>query len=142
MKQIPKTESVQPGKSLTIQCSLFSKNTTENTNECPDQCSVYWFRAGSQDSHPGVIYTEKTRCDEGEERSCVYSLSKTIQDPSDTGIYFCAVISCGQILFGEGTKVEIGMFLNPLSSSNIKCILTFKASQIDWIDIFLRFNLI
>ncbi|XP_062282214.1 novel immune-type receptor 13, partial [Scomber scombrus] len=112
VKQIPKSESVQSGKSMTLQCSLLSKKK-ENRAQCPDQRNVYWFKAGSADSHPGVIYTEKTSCDEQEERSCVYSLSKTIQNSSDTGTYYCAVISCGQILFGEGTKVEIGQKLCP-----------------------------
>ncbi|CAK6964725.1 uncharacterized protein LOC128362797 [Scomber scombrus] len=113
VKQIPKMESVQSGKSMTLQCSLLSKKK-ENRAQCPDQRNVYWFKAGSADSHPGVIYTDKTSCDEQEERSCVYSLSKTIQDSSDTGTYYCAVISCGQILFGEGTKVEIGKEWDPL----------------------------
>ncbi|XP_053179625.1 uncharacterized protein LOC128362797 [Scomber japonicus] len=106
VKQTPETESVPPGKPMTLQCSLLF-NKEENRAQCPNQRNVYWFKAESQDSHLGVIYTEKTRCDEQEERSCVYSLSKTLLDSSDTGTYYCAVITCGQILFGEGTKVEI-----------------------------------
>ncbi|XP_053179626.1 uncharacterized protein LOC128362799 [Scomber japonicus] len=107
VKQSPETASVQLGDALTCQCSLLSKNKAENTDQCPGEHSVYWFRAGSGGFHPGVIYTHGNRSDEGEERSCVYSLSKTIHDPSDTGTYYCAVVTCGQILFGEGTKVEI-----------------------------------
>ncbi|XP_067454422.1 uncharacterized protein [Thunnus thynnus] len=104
VKQSPETASVQLGDALTLQCSLLSKNITENTDECPGVRSVYWFRAGSGGFHPGIIYTH--RSDERVERSCVYSLSKTIQDSSDTGTYFCAVVTCGEILFGEGTKVD------------------------------------
>ncbi|XP_062282225.1 uncharacterized protein LOC133986425 [Scomber scombrus] len=107
VKQSPETASVQPGDALTFQCSLLSKNTTKNTDQCPDECSVYWFRTGSGRFHPGAVYTHGNRSDEREGRSCVYSLSKTIQDSCDTGTYYCAVITCGQILFGEGTKVEI-----------------------------------
>ncbi|XP_037635280.1 uncharacterized protein LOC119493862 [Sebastes umbrosus] len=102
VKQIPDTESVQPGDSVTLQCSLISKNK-ENTDQCPGKQNVYWFRSGSGESHPGIIYAHS---DEEEERSCDYSLSKTIQSSSDTGTYYCAVITCGEILFGEGTKVE------------------------------------
>uniref|UniRef100_A0A8D0AHV3 Ig-like domain-containing protein n=1 Tax=Sander lucioperca TaxID=283035 RepID=A0A8D0AHV3_SANLU len=102
VKQSPETESVQPGDSVTLQCSLLSK-TKGNTDQCPGEHSVYWFRSGSGESHPGIIYTHS---DKEEERSCVYSLSKTIQNSSDTGTYYCAVVMCGEILFGKGTKVE------------------------------------
>ena len=111
MKQSPETPSVQLGDALTFQCSLLSKNKAENTDQCPSEHNVYWFRAGSRGFHPGVVYIHGNRSDEQEERSCVYSLSKTIQDSSDTGTYYCAVVTCGQILFGEGTKVEISMSL-------------------------------
>ncbi|XP_053179652.1 uncharacterized protein LOC128362828, partial [Scomber japonicus] len=106
VKQSPETASVQLGDAMTSQCSLLSKNTTKNTDQCPGERSVYWFRVGSGGFHPGVGYTHGNRSDEGGERSCVYSLSKTIQDSSDTGTYYCAVVTCGQILFGEGTKVD------------------------------------
>ncbi|KAF1384993.1 hypothetical protein PFLUV_G00125990 [Perca fluviatilis] len=109
VKQSPETESVQPGDSVTLQCSLLSK-TKGNIDQCPGEHSVYWFRSGSGESHPGIIYTHS---DEEEERSCVYSLSKTIQNSSDTGTYYCAVVTCGEILFGEGTKVETRQELCP-----------------------------
>uniref|UniRef100_A0A8D0AF68 Ig-like domain-containing protein n=1 Tax=Sander lucioperca TaxID=283035 RepID=A0A8D0AF68_SANLU len=110
VKQSPETESVKPGDSVTLQCSLLSK-TKGNTDQCPGEHSVYWFRSGSGESHPGIIYTHS---DEEEERSCVYSLSKTIQNSSDTGTYYCAVVTCGEILFGEGTKVETRSQLEPV----------------------------
>ncbi|XP_037636170.1 uncharacterized protein LOC119494394 isoform X1 [Sebastes umbrosus] len=102
VKQSPETESVKPGDSVTLQCSLLSKNK-ENADQCPDEHSVYWFRSGSREYHPGIIYAHS---DEEEEKRCVYSLSKTIQSSSDNGTYYCAVVTCGEILFGEGTKVE------------------------------------
>uniref|UniRef100_A0A4W6FAS1 Ig-like domain-containing protein n=1 Tax=Lates calcarifer TaxID=8187 RepID=A0A4W6FAS1_LATCA len=105
VKQSPETASVQLGDPMTLQCSLLSKNK-ETRVQCPGEHSVHWFRAGSGGSHPGIIYTQRNRSDEEEERSCVYSLSKTIQDSSDSGTYYCAVVTCGEILFGEGTKVE------------------------------------
>ncbi|XP_078101737.1 uncharacterized protein LOC144514664 [Sander vitreus] len=110
VKQSLETESVQPGDSMTLQCSLLSK-TKGNTDQCPGEHSVYWFRSGSGESHPGIIYTHS---DEEEEKSCVYSLSKTIQNSSDTGTYYCAVVTCGEILFGEGNKVETRSELDPV----------------------------
>uniref|UniRef100_A0A3B4TD42 Uncharacterized LOC111232578 n=1 Tax=Seriola dumerili TaxID=41447 RepID=A0A3B4TD42_SERDU len=97
--------SVQLGASMTLQCSLLYTNK-ESRAQCPGEHSVHWFRAGSGGFHPGIIYTHSNRSDEQEERSCVYSLSKTIQNSSDAGTYYCAVVTCGEILFGEGTKVE------------------------------------
>ncbi|XP_076595890.1 signal-regulatory protein beta-2-like [Chaetodon auriga] len=111
VKQSPETESVKPGGSMTLQCSLLSRNK-DNTVQCPGEHSVYWFRAGSGGSHPSIIYTNSS--DEEEERSCVYSLSQTVRDSSDTGTYYCAVVTCGQILFGEGTQVETREELCPL----------------------------
>uniref|UniRef100_A0A7N8XKC1 Uncharacterized LOC113144073 n=1 Tax=Mastacembelus armatus TaxID=205130 RepID=A0A7N8XKC1_9TELE len=105
VKQTPETESVQLGDSVTLQCSLVSKNK-ENSVQCPGEHNVHWFRPGSGRFGPGVIYTHRNRSNEQEERSCVYSWSKTIQDSSDAGTYYCAVVTCGQILFGEGTKVD------------------------------------
>lgn len=32
-------------------------------------------------------------------------------ETSDSGTYYCTVVTCGQILFGEGAKVETSMFV-------------------------------
>ncbi|XP_055368470.1 uncharacterized protein LOC129604742 isoform X2 [Betta splendens] len=104
VKQHPKTESVVPGNSVNLQCSLHSK-TEENKVQCPDEHSVYWFRAGAGESSRSLIYTQKHRTEE-RETSCGYSLSRTIQNSSDAGTYYCAVVTCGRILFGDGTNVE------------------------------------
>nr|XP_033489731.1 uncharacterized protein LOC117261438 [Epinephelus lanceolatus] len=102
VKQNPEAEWVEQGERVTLECSLVSTNK-ETSDECPGEHSVYWFRSRSGESNPSIIYTQS---DEQEERSCFYSLSKTIQTSSDTGTYYCAVVTCGEILFGEGTKVE------------------------------------
>uniref|UniRef100_A0A8C3A8W0 Ig-like domain-containing protein n=1 Tax=Cyclopterus lumpus TaxID=8103 RepID=A0A8C3A8W0_CYCLU len=46
-------------------------------------------------------------------RSCDFSLSKTIHNSSDTGTYYCAVATCGEILFGEGTQVDTSTLVIP-----------------------------
>uniref|UniRef100_A0A3Q1IIV5 Ig-like domain-containing protein n=1 Tax=Anabas testudineus TaxID=64144 RepID=A0A3Q1IIV5_ANATE len=104
VKRCPQTDSVQPGDIVNLQCSLLF-NDKENKVQFGEH-NVYWFRPGSGGSHPSLIYTHRNRSNEEEERSCVYSLSKTIQNSSNTGTYYCAVVTCGEIFFGEGTNVK------------------------------------
>ncbi|XP_047441562.1 uncharacterized protein LOC125008388 [Mugil cephalus] len=104
VKQSPNKESVQIGGSVTLQCSLVSRNQVK-VPQCPDNHSVYWFRAGAE-SYPSIIYTQGNSSHDQGQRKCVYRLSKTISDASDAGTYYCAVVTCGEILLGEGTKVE------------------------------------
>uniref|UniRef100_A0A3Q3EYK5 Uncharacterized LOC109976572 n=1 Tax=Labrus bergylta TaxID=56723 RepID=A0A3Q3EYK5_9LABR len=110
VKQRPEAQSVQAGGSVKLQCSLLSKSK-ENREQCPGEHSVYWFRAAAGEAHPAVIYTQSHRSEEEEKRSCVYNLSKTIHNSSDAGTYYCAVLTCGQILFGEGTTVKTSTFI-------------------------------
>ncbi|XP_038153572.1 uncharacterized protein LOC119791501 [Cyprinodon tularosa] len=100
-------KSISLGTEVTLQCSLFSERTEkESLDQCTDEHNVFWFRAQSE-SNPGFIYVDKKRCGKQAERSCEYRLSKTVKNPLDTGTYYCAVVTCGEILIGEGTKVEI-----------------------------------
>uniref|UniRef100_A0A4W5JM96 Ig-like domain-containing protein n=1 Tax=Hucho hucho TaxID=62062 RepID=A0A4W5JM96_9TELE len=104
----PVSESVQPGDSVTLNCTI-------HTETCAGEDSVYWFRHGSGESHPGIIYTHGDRNDQCEKspeagsptQSCVYNLPKRNLSLSDAGTYYCAVASCGEILFGNGTKLDI-----------------------------------
>ncbi|KAM9407997.1 uncharacterized protein ACWYII_027761 [Salvelinus alpinus] len=106
--QQPVSESVQPGDSVTLNCTI-------HTETCAGEHSVYWFRHGSGESHSGIIYTHRDRSDQCEKspeagtptQSCVYNLPKRNLTPSDAGTYYCAVASCGEILFGNGTKLDI-----------------------------------
>ncbi|KAM7000525.1 uncharacterized protein LKV04_005380 [Tautogolabrus adspersus] len=103
-------DPVHPGDPMSLQCSVLSES---KNNKCPGKHRVFWFRAGSDTTHPSVIYTHGNRpggCEESPEahspQKCVYSFSKTVSS-SDTGTYFCAVAACGEILFGNGTKIDI-----------------------------------
>ncbi|XP_029021906.2 uncharacterized protein LOC114865050 isoform X2 [Betta splendens] len=100
------SDPVRPGDSVTLQCSVLSASDNKT---CPGGPSVYWFRAGSDQSPPGIISTDGNNdCEQRSDsvKSCVYRFSKTISS-SDAGTYRCAVATCGQMLFGTGTTLKI-----------------------------------
>uniref|UniRef100_A0A671XVE0 Ig-like domain-containing protein n=1 Tax=Sparus aurata TaxID=8175 RepID=A0A671XVE0_SPAAU len=98
------SEIIQPGGSVTLNCTV-------HTGTCDGEHSVYWFKH-SQESHPGLIYTHGGRNDQCERKdntqthTCVYNLPMKSLNLSHTGTYYCAVASCGHILFGNGTKLD------------------------------------
>ncbi|XP_076005113.1 uncharacterized protein LOC142999431 [Genypterus blacodes] len=109
VKQEAETKSVQLGDPVSLQCSLLSRNQ-KNRTPCPDKRRVSWFRSGK--SHPGLVYTHwnsSADCVESHssQRSCVYTLPKHMRSSSDAGTYYCAVATCGEILFGDGTRVDM-----------------------------------
>ncbi|XP_026036621.1 uncharacterized protein LOC113029817 [Astatotilapia calliptera] len=98
---------LRSGNSMTLQCSVYS----DSDKMCPRDYNVFWFRAGSDPLHPSIIYTDGNRHSESErisdsEERCVYRFSKNVSS-SDAGTYYCAVATCGEILFGNGTKLDI-----------------------------------
>uniref|UniRef100_A0A3B5RDC7 Ig-like domain-containing protein n=1 Tax=Xiphophorus maculatus TaxID=8083 RepID=A0A3B5RDC7_XIPMA len=102
-----------PTGSETLQCSVLSDS--ENTT-CSGEPSVFWFRARSEKYFPNMIYTEGKKAENCEKRpdsskKCFYNFSKNISS-SDTGIYYCAVATCGQILFGNEINQRKGMTLH------------------------------
>uniref|UniRef100_A0A4W6FAQ3 Ig-like domain-containing protein n=1 Tax=Lates calcarifer TaxID=8187 RepID=A0A4W6FAQ3_LATCA len=104
------SDPVRPGDSVTLQCSVLSDSEKKT---CLEDHHVYWFRARSDKSHPSLIYAHRNHsdtCEEGPEvhspQKCVYSFSKNVSS-SDAGTYYCAVATCGEIIFGNGTKLDI-----------------------------------
>ncbi|CAI5672397.1 unnamed protein product [Oreochromis niloticus] len=98
------SETIQPGGSVTLNCTV-------QTGTCDEEHSVYWFR-DSEESFPRIIYTHGGRNDQCEGKpntqthTCVYNLPMKSLNMSHAGTYYCAVASCGHILFGNGTKLE------------------------------------
>ncbi|KAK7176865.1 hypothetical protein R3I93_000953 [Phoxinus phoxinus] len=106
--QRPETDPDPPEESsASLQCAVV-------TQSCAGQHNVYWFRHESGESPPGIIYTQERRNAQCERTSdgnstthtCVYNLPKNISH-YNAGIYYCAVATCGEILFGEGRKVDL-----------------------------------
>ncbi|XP_078020617.1 uncharacterized protein LOC117246278 isoform X2 [Epinephelus lanceolatus] len=99
------SETIRPGGSVTLNCTV-------HTGSCDDgEHSVYWFKS-SEESHPGLIYSHGGRNDQCERKpdtqthTCVYNLPMKSLNLSHAGTYYCAVASCGHILFGDGTKLD------------------------------------
>uniref|UniRef100_A0A3Q3G2X4 Ig-like domain-containing protein n=1 Tax=Labrus bergylta TaxID=56723 RepID=A0A3Q3G2X4_9LABR len=95
------TKTVGVGDNVTLTCPR---------DESLSSTQLFWLRLVSGDF---VIYTHGNRsggCEESPEthspQKCVYSFSKTVKS-SDASTYFCAVAACGEILFGNGTKIDI-----------------------------------
>ncbi|KAF1380431.1 hypothetical protein PFLUV_G00163670 [Perca fluviatilis] len=99
------SESIQPGGSVTLNCTV-------DTGTCDGEHSVYWFK-NSEESQPALIYTHGGRTDQCERKpntqphTCIYKLPMKSLNLPHAGTYYCAVASCGHILFGNGTKLEL-----------------------------------
>uniref|UniRef100_A0A4W4E3Z4 Ig-like domain-containing protein n=1 Tax=Electrophorus electricus TaxID=8005 RepID=A0A4W4E3Z4_ELEEL len=110
--QQPVLEPVHPGNFVTLQCTVLTENYS-----CSGEHSVYWFRHGSNKSRPEIIYTHGNRSDQCKTDSdagsptwtCVYDLPRSYTRHSGGGTYYCAVAACGEILFGNGTKVDVSI---------------------------------
>ncbi|KAF5893931.1 putative immune-type receptor 16 precursor, partial [Clarias magur] len=98
------SDSVPAGASVTLQCSVLSESRAA-------ELQVLWFRAAPPQSHPQIIYTHHNsghQCESGSPtHTCVYNFSKNILSHNDTGTYYCAVVLCGRIIFGNGTRVQL-----------------------------------
>uniref|UniRef100_A0AAZ3PWR2 Ig-like domain-containing protein n=1 Tax=Oncorhynchus tshawytscha TaxID=74940 RepID=A0AAZ3PWR2_ONCTS len=128
VEQQPVSDPVHTEDYVTLQCTVLSET-------CTGEHSVYWFRAGSGESNPGVIYTPGNRSDDCEKspetpsptQTCVYSLSKNNLSLSDAGTYYCAVATCGEILFGNGTNLNIGRLMDHvvigLGVTSVFCVI-------------------
>uniref|UniRef100_W5MYW6 Ig-like domain-containing protein n=1 Tax=Lepisosteus oculatus TaxID=7918 RepID=W5MYW6_LEPOC len=138
--QQPPFVSVQTGDDVTLQCIIHTEN-------CAGEHNVYWFRHGSGESLLGIIYThgnQSAQCERSSvagfsTQSCVYNLPKRNFSLSDAGTYYCAVATCGEILFGNGTLLEITdsntllRILTPLKVIvSVHIFLSFKKKIKSW----------
>nr|XP_033488861.1 uncharacterized protein LOC117260866 [Epinephelus lanceolatus] len=124
------SDPVRPGDSVTLQCSVLSDSEKKT---CPEEHRVYWFRAASDESHPSLIYSHGNSdgCEKSPEahspQKCIYSFSKDVSS-SDAVTYYCAVATCGEILFGNGAKVDIQeLNMWDLQKANTLLFLLFAA---------------
>ncbi|MEQ2217788.1 hypothetical protein XENOCAPTIV_022674, partial [Xenoophorus captivus] len=103
--QQSETETIPAGGSVTLNCTV-------QTGSCDEKHRVYWFRH-SEEYYPGLLYTHGGRNDQCERKpgektsTCVYNLPLKTLNVSHAGTYYCAVASCGHILFGNGMNVDV-----------------------------------
>uniref|UniRef100_A0A3Q3APA0 Ig-like domain-containing protein n=1 Tax=Kryptolebias marmoratus TaxID=37003 RepID=A0A3Q3APA0_KRYMA len=99
------SETVHSGGSVILNCTV-------QTGTCDGEQSVYWF-TNSEESHPGLIYTHGSNTLQCERKpskqtcSCNYTMSIKNLNQSHAWTYYCAVVSCGHILFGKETKLDL-----------------------------------
>uniref|UniRef100_A0A3B3TVL9 Ig-like domain-containing protein n=1 Tax=Poecilia latipinna TaxID=48699 RepID=A0A3B3TVL9_9TELE len=137
--QNPVSDPARPADSDTLQCSVISESEDK---ACSGELSVFWFRTGSKQSYPSIMYTNDKglhNCENtltsNAQKKCSYSFSKNLNSSdtfqkkcsynftkvvksSEGAIYYCAVAACGQILFGNGTNLV-------KSDQGIVCIVPF-----------------
>uniref|UniRef100_A0A096MD36 Ig-like domain-containing protein n=1 Tax=Poecilia formosa TaxID=48698 RepID=A0A096MD36_POEFO len=113
--QLAVSNPVRPGDTADFQCSVLFDS---EKMACSEDFSMFWFQAKSNNTYPNMIYTEGNKHHECEkksdsEKSCMFNFSKVVNS-SDSGIFYCAVSSCGKILFGNGTRLEIGRIFSSI----------------------------
>ncbi|KAI3376602.1 hypothetical protein L3Q82_017032 [Scortum barcoo] len=102
IEQRPVSKTIQPGGSVTLNCTVHS-------GTCDGEHSVYWFRHGVRQ---GILHMHGDQSKNiitpgSPSQSCVYHLQMMNLSSSDAGTYYCAVASCGEIQFGNGSKLLI-----------------------------------
>ncbi|XP_078132016.1 immunoglobulin kappa light chain-like isoform X2 [Sander vitreus] len=98
----PALEPLRLGDSVNLSCTV-------NAGACAGNQSLYWFRHGVAQS--AVMYHSAGQCkqlsNEESNMSCTLNLALKSVSFTDTGMYYCVLASCGDIVFGSGTRVEI-----------------------------------
>ncbi|XP_008285414.1 uncharacterized protein LOC103361176 isoform X2 [Stegastes partitus] len=99
----PELQLLRVGDSVNLSCTAYTKPCAGNQN-------FYWFRHHA--SQPAIMYPSKGQCtslsnEKPPRKSCTLTLAINSVNVSDAGIYYCALASCGEIVVGNGTRVEI-----------------------------------
>ncbi|XP_043101889.1 uncharacterized protein LOC122349789 [Puntigrus tetrazona] len=107
--QQPALGVMKPGSNVTLQCTVETKMCEKGVQ------LVYWYRRSLDTIHPGMVYIHgdmKNECGKNsvasfDTQSCLYNLPRTNVGLSDAGLYYCAVVTCDEVLFGNGTTLVI-----------------------------------
>lgn len=95
----PAWEAHRLGDSVNLRCTVYA-------DKCAGEKSLYWFRHGV--AQPAIMYRSVGQCvNESHLKNCTLNLTIKSMNASDAGTYYCALTSCGEIVFGNGTRLEI-----------------------------------
>ncbi|XP_051285199.1 Ig heavy chain Mem5-like isoform X3 [Dicentrarchus labrax] len=95
----PALETLQWGDSVNLSCTVYAE-------KCAGEQNLYWFRHGV--AQPAIMYHNAGQCmKDSHMENCTLNLAIKSVSSSDAGMYYCALASCGEIVFGQGTKVKI-----------------------------------
>ncbi|XP_041918420.1 uncharacterized protein LOC121682369 [Alosa sapidissima] len=105
------SDPVYPGHSVTLRCTVLTETRTNDLK-------IFWISTASGgDLHPGSIYVHKnssSQCEITSEKSCTNELLKSHVGLDDVGMHYCAVSTCGRIVLGNGTMLQIESSLHHL----------------------------
>uniref|UniRef100_A0A3Q2UQ04 Ig-like domain-containing protein n=1 Tax=Fundulus heteroclitus TaxID=8078 RepID=A0A3Q2UQ04_FUNHE len=109
VQSLTTSDSLRAEEYVTLQCSVLS-----NFDRTCSEDGIFWFMSNNSDTD--IIFVDGNKTDRCQKKTdyqtrCVYNFSKNISS-SDAGTYYCAVAACGQILFGNGTKLEAERRMN------------------------------
>uniref|UniRef100_A0A3B3TIB5 Ig-like domain-containing protein n=1 Tax=Poecilia latipinna TaxID=48699 RepID=A0A3B3TIB5_9TELE len=123
----PKLKLLHLGESVNLSCRIYAE-------PCAAEPDLYWFRdAGLK---PGLLYPSDSHCTSGfngtfRGKYCTSNLMLDLMRSSDAGTYHCALASCGVVVFGGGTKVEIiGMWPSQIPLLLVYCLSAALALSI------------
>lgn len=95
----PSSETLWLGDSLNLSCSVYAE-------KCAGEHNLYWFRHGA--AQPAIMHQNERHCMTASRgRNCTSYFSIKSVKVSDAGVYYCALASCGEVAFGNGTRVVI-----------------------------------
>uniref|UniRef100_A0A8C4SP84 Ig-like domain-containing protein n=1 Tax=Erpetoichthys calabaricus TaxID=27687 RepID=A0A8C4SP84_ERPCA len=103
--QRPVLKPVQYGDSITLEC-VVNQAVFGNVH------LIYWLHWTVEGTYHSIRNTHgnKITCAE-DSQECVYSLQRQNFSSEDYGMYYCAVVSCGEVIFvmmlGNGTEIYV-----------------------------------
>ncbi|XP_071334037.1 uncharacterized protein [Trachinotus anak] len=94
-------EPLRPGDPLNLSCTVHAESL------CAGEQSLYWFRLGAPRASvmdPSAGQCTSSSHEKPDVKNCTADLEL---NSFDAGMYYCVLASCGEIVFGNGTRVEI-----------------------------------
>uniref|UniRef100_A0A3Q3WGS1 Ig-like domain-containing protein n=1 Tax=Mola mola TaxID=94237 RepID=A0A3Q3WGS1_MOLML len=101
-------EVLRAGDSVNLSCAVYIYIVyTVYSEKCAGPQSLFWFRHGA--AQPVIMYQNMGDCANNDSHTKNCTLNYPIQsvNSSDAGMNHCGLASCGNIVFGNGTRVVI-----------------------------------